>query len=76
MRPSLALSSKYNDMINIKYDENIRFLFISNMENLENQEGRDLIKSINSLKRDFPPLVTVLMAFQMGGIHFVLSIPD
>lgn len=48
----------------------------TNMENLENQEGRDLIKSINSLKRDFPPLVMVLMAFQMGGIHFVLSIPD
>lgn len=32
MRPSLALSSKYNDMINIKYDENIRFLFISVLE--------------------------------------------
>lgn len=43
---------------------------------LGNQRGRDLIKSINSLKRDFPPLVMVLMAFQTGGICFVLSIAD
>lgn len=41
-----------------------------------NQRGRDLIQSINRLKRDFPPLVMVLMAFQTGGIYFVLSIAD
>ena len=43
---------------------------------LGNWRGRDLIKSITSLKRDSLPLVTVLMAFQTGEIRFVLSIAD
>ncbi len=43
---------------------------------LGNQRGKDLMKSISLLKRDSPPLVTVLMAFQLGGIRFVPSIVD
>lgn len=36
----------------------------------------DLMKSISLPKRGSPLLVTTLMAFQMGGICFVLLISD
>lgn len=36
----------------------------------------DLMKSISLPKRDSPLLVTTLIAFQMGGICFVLLISD
>lgn len=61
------------DKIKFMKDENEMFWLPFQMGNqrrqrreygrLGNQRGRDLIQSINRLKRDFPPLVMVLMAF-------------
>lgn len=74
------------DKIEFMKDENEMFWLLFQVGNqrrqrgeygrLGNQRGRDLIQSINRPKRDFPPLVMVLMASQTGGIYFVLSVAD